>query len=143
MPSAEQSINVNAPPEKIWEMVEKPEGWPQWFEGASVPKILNGNGETGTEVEIKMTVAKIEIPTKLTVTETVPGERWRGDFHSPGVTTGFMVWTYMNMGSRTKLTFRIEAELQGAAKIAEGRVIRGFEELAEKTLRNIKSMTES
>ncbi|HOU15444.1 MAG TPA: SRPBCC family protein [Anaerolineae bacterium] len=143
MPFAEQSINVSATPEKIWEMVKEPSGWPQWFEGASTPKVLSGNGDAGTEVEVTMSVAKIEIPTRLKITETVPGERWRGDFHSPGVTTGFMEWRYLNMGTRTKLTFRIEAELQGAAKIAEGRVVKGFEELAEKTLHNLKSMVES
>lgn len=143
MPSTEQSINVSAPPEKIWEIVKEPSRWPEWFAGASSPKILSGNGEAGTEVAVTMSVAKIEIPTRLKITETIPGERWRGDFHSPGVTTGFMEWHYLNMGSRTKLTFRIEAELQGAAKIAESRVVKGFEELAEKTLQNLKIMVES
>ena len=142
MPSAEQSININASPEQIWSMVKEPSNWASWFEGVSSPKILTGGGDVGTAVEITMTVAKIAIPTTLTVTETVPNERWRGEFVSPGVTRGFMVWTYMNMGRRTKLTFHIEAELEGAAKIAQGRVIRGFEEIAEKTLQNVKSMVE-
>ncbi len=142
MPSAEQSINVNASPEKIWSMVTNPSNWPNWFEGASSPNILNGGGDAGTEVKIIMTVAQIAIPTTLTVTETVPGEHWRGEFVSPGVTHGFMLWTYMNMGRRTKLTFRVEAELEGAAKIAQGRVVKGFEEMVEKTLQNVKSMVE-
>ena len=142
MPSAEQSININASPEQIWSMVKEPSHWSSWFEGVSSPRILTGVGDVGTAVEITMTVAKIAIPTTLTVTETVLNERWRGEFVSPGVTTGFMVWTYMNMGRRTKVTFHIEAELEGAAKIAQGRVIRGFEEIAEKTLQNVKSMVE-
>ena len=143
MPSTEQSINLSAPPEKIWEMVKEPSRWSEWFEGASTPKVLNGNGDAGTEVAVTMSVAKIEIPTRLKITEAIPGERWRGDFHSPGVTKGFMEWHYLNMGTRTKLTFRIEAELQGAAKIAEGRVVKGLEELAQKTLHNLKIMVES
>ena len=143
MPSAEQSININASPAQIWAKVLDPTGWPGWFEGASTPKVLAGSGDAGTQVEITMIVAKIEIPTKLTVTETVPGERWRGEFISPGVTKGFMLWTYMGMGPRTKLTFRVEAELEGAAKIAEGRVIKGFEEMALKTLQNLKGLLES
>jgi len=142
MPSAEQSININASPTQIWDLVKNPNNWPTWFEGASSPNVLTGAGDVGTAVEIIMTVAKIAIPTTLTITETVPGEHWRGEFVSPGVTSGFMLWTYMGMGRRTKLTFHVEAELEGAAKIAQGRVIRGFEEMAEKTLQNLKSIME-
>jgi len=36
----------------------------------------------------------------------------------------------------------VEAELEGAAKIAEGRVVKGFEEMTLKTLQNLKSMLE-
>ncbi len=142
MPSTEQSININASPDQIWSRVRDPNDWPMWFEGASTPKVLAGDGDAGTEVQITMTVAKIDIPTKLTVTETVPGERWKGEFVSPGVTKGFMLWTYMHMGPRTKLTFRVEADLEGAAKIAEGMVVKGFEDMALKTLHNLKAMIE-
>ncbi|MBN1487406.1 MAG: SRPBCC family protein [Anaerolineae bacterium] len=142
MPATEQSININAPVDKIWEMVKNPNQWPNWFEGATQSNVVSGNGEIGTEVEVTMTVAKIPLPSKLKVTEFVPGDRWKGEFESLGLATGHMLWTYMNMGSRTKLTFHIEAELSGAAKVAEGMVIKSFEEMAQKTLLNVKSMVE-
>ncbi len=142
MASAEQSINVNATPDRIWSLLKDPNGWSQWFEGASAPKSIAGNGDVGTEVEITMTVANISLPTRLKVTETVPGEKWKGEFESPGLATGFMIWSYMNMGPRTKLTFHIESDLKGAARLAEGMVVPGFKEMAQKTLLNVKAMAE-
>ncbi len=142
MASAKQSINVNASPEKIWGLLKDPNNWSNWFEGASQPKSINGDGNVGTEVEITMTVANISLPTKLTITEMVQGEKWKGEFESPGLATGFMIWSYMNMGPRTKLTFHIQSDLKGPAKLAEGMVVPGFEEMAQKTLLNVKAMAE-
>ena len=38
MPSAEKSIVVNAPPERIWALTQDPTNWHSWFEGAAQPK---------------------------------------------------------------------------------------------------------
>ncbi len=142
MAAVEKSIIVNASPQEIWDKVKDPNGWAHWFEGASTPKSLKGDGEVGTEVELTMTVAKLPLHSKLTVTEATPYEHWKGTFVSPGLAEGFMTWDYLDMGRRTKLTFHIEAELKGAAKVAEGMVIKSFEEMADKTLMNVKALVE-
>jgi len=43
----------------------------------------------------------------------------------------------------TKLTFRIEATLSGPAKLAEGMVTKSFDQMADKTLANVKAMAEA
>jgi len=142
MPSAEKSIIINAPAEMIWDTVKDPAGWSNWFEGASAPKSVSGNGDIGTEVEITMTVAKLPLPSKLVVSEAVMGEHWKGEFQSSGLAEGYMLWSYVPMGARTKLTFHIQADLKGAAKVAEGMVVKSFEDMADKTLLNVKAMLE-
>lgn len=141
MPAVEKSIIINAPPEKIWAMLSNPVDWIRWFEGAAEPKSIQGDGGVGTVVETGMTLAGITLPAKITIVETVPYERWKAEFSGPA-TDGYQLWTYMQMGPRTKLTFRIEANLGGPAKLAEGLVVKSFEELADKTLHNIKAMVE-
>ncbi|MBN1878052.1 MAG: SRPBCC family protein [Anaerolineae bacterium] len=142
MAAVEKSIIVNASPQEIWNKVKDPKGWASWFEGASAPQTLVGDGSVGTEVELTMTVAKLPLHSKLTVAEATEYERWKGNFLSPGLAEGYMLWSYMDMGRRTKLTFHIEADLKGAAKVAEGMVIKSFEEMADKTLMNVKTMLE-
>ncbi len=141
MAAVEKSITISAPPDKIWVALKDPQGWGKWFEGASAPKSIDGNGDPGTIVEINMAVANIPLPTRLTVIETIPYDRWKGEFTSVGA-QGHMLWSYMAMGPRTRLTFRIEANLIGPAKVIEGVVVKSFEEMADKTLLNIKSMVE-
>lgn len=141
MPAVEKSVIINAPAEKIWSALSDPTGWTRWFEGAAEPRSIQGDGGVGTVVETGMTIAGITLPAKITVVETVPCERWRAEFSGPA-TDGYQVWTYLAMGSRTKLTFRIEANLGGPAKLAEGLVVKSFEEMADKTLHNIKVMVE-
>jgi len=142
MAQVEKSIIVNTTPDKIWERVRNPNDWHNWFEGASTPKLANGAGDVGTHVELTLTVAKLPLVSLLDVTEITPCVQWRGEFQSPGLAKGYMQWQYLDMGRRTKLTFHIEAELAGAAKLAEGMVTQSFEEMADKTLLNIKAMVE-
>jgi hypothetical protein len=56
---------------------------------------------------------------------------------------GHQLWMYEKMDSGTKLTFRIEANLSGPAKLAEGMVVKSFEQMADKTLSNVKAMAEA
>ncbi len=142
MAAVDKSIVIKAPPEKIWDNVKHPSGWPKWFEGASTPKSVDGDGDVGTTVELTMSVANLPLPSRLTVSEIDPGKLWRGDFESPGLAEGHMLFTYMPMGPRTKLSFHIEADLKGAAKVAEGMVARSFADMADKTLQNVKVMAE-
>ncbi len=142
MASVEKSITVKATPDAIWSKATDPSGWPTWFEGASAPKSITGDGGVGTKVELTMTVAGLPLPSILTVEKAAPGEEWIGAFESPGLAIGKMSWQYMPMGSRTKLTFHIEADLKGAAKVMEGKVTKSFENMADETLAKLKQLVE-
>ena len=142
MASAEKNIVINAPPEKIWDLVKDPTRWHTWFEGALQPKSVQGDGGVGTIVETGMTVANIPMPAKITVVEAVPCVRWKGEFSSPA-SEGHQLWMYEKMDGGTKLTFRIEANLSGPAKLAEGMVVKSFEQMADKTLSNVKALAEA
>ena len=141
MPSTEKSILINAPPEKIWELTQNPTNWHSWFEGAAQPKSIQGDGSVGTVVETSMTVANISLPARITVVETNPGVRWKGEFTGPA-TKGYQLWVYEKVDGGTHLTFTIDATLSGPAKLAEGVLTRSFEQMAEQTLANIKAMSE-
>jgi uncharacterized protein YndB with AHSA1/START domain len=141
MPSAEKSIIINASPENIWELARDPAHWHSWFEGAAEAKSIQGDGGVGTVVESSMTVANFSLPAQITVVETDPGVRWKGEFTGPA-TKGYQLWTYEKVDEGTRLTFKIEATLSGPAKLAEGLITRNFEQMAEQTLANIKAMSE-
>ena len=142
MATAEKHIIINAPPEKIWDLVKDPTKWHTWFVGAAAPKSVQGDGGVGTVVETGMTVANIPMPAKITVVEAVHPVRWKGDFTSPA-SEGYQLWMYEKVDGGTKLTFRIEANLSGPAKLAEGLVIKSFEQMADKTLTNVKALAEA
>ena len=141
MPSAEKSIVVNAPPERIWALTQDPTNWHSWFEGAAQPKSIQGDGGVGTVVETSMTVANIPLPAKITVVEADPGVRWKGEFTGPA-TKGHQLWVYEKVGGGTRLTFTMEAALSGPAKLAEGVITKSFEQMVERTLVNIKTLSE-
>ena len=142
MAKVEKSIVIKAPPSKIWDLAADPSSWHTWFEGALEAKSVHGDGGVGTVVEHGITVNKIPLPAKTTVVTFDPGSCWKAEFSGPA-NKGYMQWDYMEMGPRTRVTFTIEAELSGPAKLAEKMVIGSFETMAEKTLANVKQISET
>ncbi len=142
MASVEKSIIVNKPADEIWAFLSNTSKWEAWFQGLGAIKVTGGDGGVGTTVEANITLANIPLPTRLEVVEAIPSQRWMATFNSPGA-QGTMLWLYQPMGSRTKITFKIDADLKGAAKLAGGLVTRNFDGIAERTLQNIKAQLES
>ena len=142
MAIVEKNIFVNAMPDKIWRLAQDPNHWHTWFDGLRQPKSIQGDGSVGTVVETGMTVANIPIPAKLTVVETVPGARWKGEFAGP-LTEGHQLWLYEPAEGGTRLTLHMEANLSGPAKLAEGLVVSSFTQMVDKTLANIKTLAEA
>ncbi len=69
------SVEIDAPPEKVWALVNDLEEWPQWI--PSIKKIEKlSEGALGIGSQIRVT-AKSAITVKLlmTITEFVPGQR--------------------------------------------------------------------
>ena len=142
MPAVEKTITIKATPDKIWAMLKDPNSWHTWFEGATPAKSVQGDGGVGTVVDTSISVANIPLPTQIKVIEATPGVLWRGEFYGLAA-KGMQVWRYETMEGATKITFRIEAELSGPAKLAEGIVASSFDKMADKTLANVKAMAEA
>ncbi len=141
MASVEKSIIINKPVDEVWAFLSDTSKWGEWFNGLGGIKVTSGDGGVGTTVEANITIANIPLPTKLEVVEAQPNEVWKATFVSPGA-EGTMEWFYQAMGPRTKITFHIEADLKGAAKLAGGVITKNFDGIAGKTLENIKAQLE-
>jgi carbon monoxide dehydrogenase subunit G len=141
MPSVERSIVINVPPERIWEISRDPANWHTWFEGTTPPKSVQGSGDAGTVVETSLSIASMAFPTQIKVVEAIPAVLWKGEFSTTGA-TGTQQWAYERVGGGTQLTFKMEADLSGPAKLAEGLLTKSFEQMADKTLANLKSLSE-
>ncbi len=141
MASVEKSIIINKPADEVWAFLSDTTRWSEWFNGLGGIKVTGGNGGVGTTVEANITIANIPLPTKLEVVEARPNEYWKATFASPGA-EGTMEWHYQPMGTRTKITFHIEADLKGPARLAGGVITKNFDGIAGKTLENIKAQLE-
>ncbi len=142
MASVEKSIIINKPAEEVWAFLSDTSHWESWFSGLGGIRVTSGDGGVGTTVEANISLANIPLPTKLQVVEAVPGSHWKAAFSSPGA-QGTMSWLYRPMGERTEITFKIDADLKGAAKLAGGMITKNFDDIAEKTLQKIKAHLEN
>jgi len=97
------SVEIDAPPEKVFALVDNLEDWPQWI--PSIKKIENVSGGPLREGSRIRVTAKSGITVKLlmTITEFVPGER--------GVMQGSVLgtrmtryYTFERVGEGTRLT---------------------------------------
>ena len=69
------SIVVDAPPEKVFSLVDNLEGWPQWIPSIKrIEKLTEGPLREGSRIRV---TAKFGITVKLlmTITEFIPGQR--------------------------------------------------------------------
>ncbi len=67
------SVEIDAPPEKVWALVNKLEEWPQWI--PSIKKIEKlSEGALGIGSQIRVTAKSIiTVRLLMTITEFVPG----------------------------------------------------------------------
>ena len=69
----ESSIDINAPAEKVWAMMGKPEEWPQWM--PSIKKIERISKEpltVGSQVSVTAKVRGLTVKLLMTITKFVP-----------------------------------------------------------------------
>ncbi len=48
MPKFEREVEINAPVEKVWEVITNPDHWPQWFPGIESVSNVTSVSEGGT-----------------------------------------------------------------------------------------------
>ena len=69
----ESSIDINAPAEKVWALVDKLEEWPQWM--PSIKKIERVSKEpltVGSQLSVTAEVSGLTVTLVMTITEFVP-----------------------------------------------------------------------
>ncbi len=69
----ESSIEINAPAEKVWALIDKLEGWPQWM--PSIKKIERVSQEpltVGSQLSVTAKVSRLTVTLLMTITEFVP-----------------------------------------------------------------------
>jgi carbon monoxide dehydrogenase subunit G len=70
----ESSIDINAPAEKIWALVDKLEEWPQWMPSIKkIERISKGPLTQGSQLSVTAKVSRLTVKLLMTITEFVPG----------------------------------------------------------------------
>jgi len=129
----ESSIEINAPTEKVWALIDKLEEWPQWM--PSIKKIERLSKEpltVGSQLSVKANVSGLPVTLLMTITEFAPGR----NVVMEGKTLGTRLMRFYTMepvNGKTKVTIggdvsgtlawlacrggqRVSAEIAQAAK---------------------------
>lgn len=142
-----KTILVNAPIEKVYAFARDPERWHTWWAGLGAPESIHGNGDAGTVVKHRYTLAGINFPvtTKVTLDKAGPKQaQWKGEIEGP--LAGNHEWNYAAKGEQTEVTTNINYTVPAGAvgKIADTMLIEHLQEKAiTHTLDNLKLFCES
>lgn len=97
------SVEIDAPPEKVWALVNELEEWPQWI--PSIKRIEKlSEGPLGIGSQIRVTAKSImTVKLLMTITEFVPGQRavMQGKVLGTKMTR---YYTFEPVSQRTRLT---------------------------------------
>ena len=69
----ESSIDINAPAEKVWALIDKLEEWPQWMPSIKkIERISKGPLTVGSQLSVTAKVSGLTVELLMTITEFVP-----------------------------------------------------------------------
>jgi len=69
----ESSIEINAPVKKVWALIDKLEGWPQWMPSIKkIERISKGPLAVGSQLSVTAKVSGLTVTLLMTVIEFVP-----------------------------------------------------------------------
>jgi carbon monoxide dehydrogenase subunit G len=69
----ESSIDINAPVEKVWALIDKLEQWPQWMPAIKkIERVSKGPLTAGSQLSVTAKVSGLTITLLMTITEFVP-----------------------------------------------------------------------
>jgi len=90
------AIEINANPQKVWEILVNAEDWPNWYEGASNVKILDGKSRL--ELNAAFTWTTMDLDFKSTIREFEPYRRlaWESE---KTIIKGWHAWLIIPKGS--------------------------------------------
>jgi carbon monoxide dehydrogenase subunit G len=69
----ESSIDINAPAEKVWALIDKLEEWPQWMPSIrKIERVSQGPLTVGSQLSITAKVSGLMVKLLMTITNFVP-----------------------------------------------------------------------
>jgi carbon monoxide dehydrogenase subunit G len=69
----ESSIDINAPAEKVWALIDRHEEWPQWMPSIKkIERLSKGPLVVGSQLSVTARVSKLTVKLSMTVTKFVP-----------------------------------------------------------------------
>jgi len=69
----ESSIDINAPTEKVWTLIDRLEEWPQWMPSIKkIERVSKGPLAVGSQLSVTAKVSWLTVKLLLTITEFVP-----------------------------------------------------------------------
>jgi carbon monoxide dehydrogenase subunit G len=69
----ESSIDINAPVEEVWALVDKLEEWPQWMPSIKkIERLSEGPLAVGSQLSVTAEVSGFAVTLLMTITEFVP-----------------------------------------------------------------------
>jgi len=69
----ESSIDVNAPPDKVWALIDKLEQWPQWMPSIKkIERISEGPLTVGSQLSVIAKVSGLAVKLSMTIIKFVP-----------------------------------------------------------------------
>ena len=108
----ESSIDINAPAEKVWTLIDKLEEWPQWMPSIKkIERLSKGPLAIGSQLSVTAKVSGLMVTLLMTITEFVP-ER---NVVMQGKTLGTNLTRFYNLepvNGKTKVT--IGGDVSGA-----------------------------
>ncbi|HSO90392.1 MAG TPA: SRPBCC family protein [Arthrobacter sp.] len=144
----QQSIQIDAPVDRVTAIATDPRHWSSWWVNLSEAKNVEGDGSAGTIVKHRYLMAGVPFPVTTRVVENLQtasgGKHVRIEFEGP--LKGWQTWDYEPEYNGTKVTVEIEYNVPGAAigKFADRMLVERLQERAmEHTLENLKLMAES
>jgi uncharacterized membrane protein len=108
----ESSIDIDAPAERVWALVDKLEDWPQWMPSIKkIEMISQGPLAAGSQLSVTAKVSGLTVRLLMTITEFVPERNVVLEGKALGTKLA-RFYTLEPVNGRTRLT--IGADISGA-----------------------------
>jgi carbon monoxide dehydrogenase subunit G len=108
----ESSVDIDAPAERVWGLVDKLEEWHQWMPSIKkIERVSEGPLATGSQLSVTVTISRLTVTLLMTITEFVPSRT----VVMQGKALGTNLTRFYNLepsNSKTKVT--IGGEVSGA-----------------------------
>jgi len=67
------SVEINAPVEKVWSLIDKLEEWPQWMQSIKkIERVSEGPLAVGSQLSVTAKVNRLTVNLLMTISEFVP-----------------------------------------------------------------------